>query len=178
MDLQLMDYRNSSKCASALCFVFVMLFLQHVLAAFMCHVWGEDWFKGLRTHRNVLFMYIIYGLELFTSSLLQVYGQSPTNDDINQNSSLHPSIKAPSNVLASTFFGKLWQSDRDDKHQHHVERKSLNIPHWWPGITEVSTISTPMACNGPDSDQPTDWCVQGSRINLFIHKTTEITSAS
>ncbi|CAG05557.1 unnamed protein product, partial [Tetraodon nigroviridis] len=32
-----------------------------------------------------------------------VYGQSPTNDDINQNH-LHPSIKAPGNVLASTFF--------------------------------------------------------------------------
>lgn len=31
MDLQLMDYRNSSKCASALCFVFVMLFLHRAL---------------------------------------------------------------------------------------------------------------------------------------------------
>ncbi|KAG8012726.1 Transcription factor 12, partial [Nibea albiflora] len=39
-----------------------------------------------------------------TNSSLQVYGQSPTNDDINQNSSLHPSIKTPSNVFASTFF--------------------------------------------------------------------------
>lgn len=59
-------------------------------------------------------MDIIYGLELFTSSLLQVYGQSPTNDDINQNSSLHPSIKAPSNVLASTFFGKLRQNVHEE----------------------------------------------------------------
>ncbi|XP_045893505.1 transcription factor 12-like isoform X2 [Micropterus dolomieu] len=33
-----------------------------------------------------------------------VYGQSPTNDDINHNSSLHLSNKAPSNVFASTFF--------------------------------------------------------------------------
>ncbi|KAM7396870.1 hypothetical protein PAMP_019876 [Pampus punctatissimus] len=33
-----------------------------------------------------------------------VYGQSPSNDDINQNSSSHPSNKAPSNVFASTFF--------------------------------------------------------------------------
>ena len=34
MDLQLMDYRNSSKCASALCFVFVILLLQLALAVF------------------------------------------------------------------------------------------------------------------------------------------------
>lgn len=33
MDLQLMDYRNSSKCASALCFVFIILLLQPALIA-------------------------------------------------------------------------------------------------------------------------------------------------
>ncbi|XP_068169416.1 transcription factor 12-like [Antennarius striatus] len=41
---------------------------------------------------------------MYCYNVKPVYGQSPTNDDINQNSSLHPSIKAPSNMLASTFF--------------------------------------------------------------------------
>uniref|UniRef100_H3D864 BHLH domain-containing protein n=1 Tax=Tetraodon nigroviridis TaxID=99883 RepID=H3D864_TETNG len=40
---------------------------------------------------------------MYCYSMKPVYGQSPTNDDINQNH-LHPSIKAPGNVLASTFF--------------------------------------------------------------------------
>uniref|UniRef100_A0A665W329 Transcription factor 12 n=1 Tax=Echeneis naucrates TaxID=173247 RepID=A0A665W329_ECHNA len=38
------------------------------------------------------------------SSLFKVYGQSPSNDDINQNSPSHSSNKAPNNVFASTFF--------------------------------------------------------------------------
>ncbi|XP_036963159.1 transcription factor 12-like isoform X3 [Acanthopagrus latus] len=41
---------------------------------------------------------------MYCYNMKPVYGQSPTNDDINQNSSPHPSIKAPSNVFASTFF--------------------------------------------------------------------------
>ncbi|XP_010744723.3 transcription factor 12 [Larimichthys crocea] len=41
---------------------------------------------------------------MYCYNMKPVYGQSPTNDDINQNSSLHPSIKTPSNVFASTFF--------------------------------------------------------------------------
>nr|XP_046251318.1 transcription factor 12-like [Scatophagus argus] len=41
---------------------------------------------------------------MYCYNMKPVYGQSPTNDEINQNSSLHPSIKAPGNVLASTFF--------------------------------------------------------------------------
>ncbi|XP_029992733.1 transcription factor 12-like isoform X2 [Sphaeramia orbicularis] len=41
---------------------------------------------------------------MYCYNMKPVYGQSPTNDDINQNSSSHPSTKAPSNVFASTFF--------------------------------------------------------------------------
>ncbi|XP_060891579.1 transcription factor 12-like [Labrus mixtus] len=41
---------------------------------------------------------------MYCYNMKPVYGQSPTNDDINQNTSLHPSSKAPSNVFASTFF--------------------------------------------------------------------------
>uniref|UniRef100_UPI0037E869B3 transcription factor 12-like n=1 Tax=Semicossyphus pulcher TaxID=241346 RepID=UPI0037E869B3 len=41
---------------------------------------------------------------MYCYNMKPVYGQSPTNDDINQNSSLHPSNKGPSNVFASTFF--------------------------------------------------------------------------
>ncbi|GAA6221490.1 transcription factor 12-like isoform X1 [Lates japonicus] len=41
---------------------------------------------------------------MYCYNMKPVYGQSPTNDDINQNSSSHPSNKAPSNVFASTFF--------------------------------------------------------------------------
>ncbi|XP_041651675.1 transcription factor 12-like isoform X1 [Cheilinus undulatus] len=41
---------------------------------------------------------------MYCYNMKPVYGQSPTNDDINQNSSLHVSNKAPSNVFASTFF--------------------------------------------------------------------------
>ncbi|TNN00179.1 transcription factor 12-like [Takifugu flavidus] len=40
---------------------------------------------------------------MYCYNMKPVYGQSPTNDDINHNH-LHPSIKAPGNVLASTFF--------------------------------------------------------------------------
>lgn len=43
----------------------------------------------------------------FMTSCFQVYGHSPTNDDINQNLSLHPSNKTMTNVFASTFFGEL-----------------------------------------------------------------------
>lgn len=50
MDLQLMDYRNSSKCASALCFVSLILLLQLALAAFTC---------AIQTHRKSLFVYIM-----------------------------------------------------------------------------------------------------------------------
>ncbi|XP_041795201.1 transcription factor 12-like [Chelmon rostratus] len=41
---------------------------------------------------------------MYCYNMKPVYEQSPTNDDINQNSSFHPSVKAPSNVFASTFF--------------------------------------------------------------------------
>ncbi|XP_070687321.1 transcription factor 12-like [Pempheris klunzingeri] len=41
---------------------------------------------------------------MYCYNMKPVYGQSPTNDDINQNSSFHPSTKGPSNVFASTFF--------------------------------------------------------------------------
>ncbi|XP_039989205.1 transcription factor 12-like [Xiphias gladius] len=41
---------------------------------------------------------------MYCYNMKPVYGQSPTNDDINQNSSSYPSNKAPSNVFASTFF--------------------------------------------------------------------------
>ncbi|XP_034391867.1 transcription factor 12-like [Cyclopterus lumpus] len=41
---------------------------------------------------------------MYCYNMKPVYGQSPTNDDINQNSSSHPSSKAHSNVFASTFF--------------------------------------------------------------------------
>uniref|UniRef100_A0A3B4VE14 BHLH domain-containing protein n=1 Tax=Seriola dumerili TaxID=41447 RepID=A0A3B4VE14_SERDU len=41
---------------------------------------------------------------MYCYNMKPVYGQSPSNDDINQNSSSHPSNKAPSNVFASTFF--------------------------------------------------------------------------
>ncbi|XP_056273435.1 transcription factor 12-like [Pseudoliparis swirei] len=41
---------------------------------------------------------------MYCYNMKPVYGQSPTNDDINQNSSSHPSSKSHSNVFASTFF--------------------------------------------------------------------------
>ncbi|XP_026167416.1 transcription factor 12-like [Mastacembelus armatus] len=41
---------------------------------------------------------------MYCYNMKPVYGQSPTIDDINQNSSSHASNKAPSNVFASTFF--------------------------------------------------------------------------
>ncbi|KAK5867233.1 hypothetical protein PBY51_011744 [Eleginops maclovinus] len=42
---------------------------------------------------------------MYCYNMKPVYGQSPNNDDdINQNSSFHPSSKAHSNVFASTFF--------------------------------------------------------------------------
>ncbi|XP_068595691.1 transcription factor 12-like [Brachionichthys hirsutus] len=41
---------------------------------------------------------------MYCYNVKPVYGQAPTNEDINQNSSLHPSIKVPSNMLASAFF--------------------------------------------------------------------------
>ncbi|XP_054476211.1 transcription factor 12-like isoform X2 [Anoplopoma fimbria] len=41
---------------------------------------------------------------MYCYNMKPVYGQSPTNDDINQNSSSYPSTKAHSNVFASTFF--------------------------------------------------------------------------
>ncbi|KAK2842405.1 hypothetical protein Q5P01_012605 [Channa striata] len=40
---------------------------------------------------------------MYCYNMKPVYGQSPTNEDINHNSS-HPTNKAPSNVFASTFF--------------------------------------------------------------------------
>lgn len=69
MDLQLMDYRNSSKCASALCFVFVILFLRHALAVFTCAT-GRLVYR-IQTHRDSLFMYIIYGSELFPNKAIK-----------------------------------------------------------------------------------------------------------
>ncbi|KAM3608928.1 uncharacterized protein V6R79_006910 [Siganus canaliculatus] len=41
---------------------------------------------------------------MYCYNMKSVYGQSTTNDDINQHSSLHSSIKTPSHVFASTFF--------------------------------------------------------------------------
>ncbi|XP_037308220.1 transcription factor 12-like isoform X1 [Pungitius pungitius] len=41
---------------------------------------------------------------MYCYNVKPVYGQSPSNDDINQNSSSHASSKAHSNVFASTFF--------------------------------------------------------------------------
>ncbi|XP_054632377.1 transcription factor 12-like [Dunckerocampus dactyliophorus] len=41
---------------------------------------------------------------MYCYNMKPIYGQSPGNDDINQNLSLHPSSKASSNVFASTFF--------------------------------------------------------------------------
>nr|XP_020477058.1 transcription factor 12-like isoform X2 [Monopterus albus] len=42
---------------------------------------------------------------MYCYNMKPVYGQSPTNDDISQNTSSHPSNKAPNNVFTSTFFG-------------------------------------------------------------------------
>ncbi|KAM4618614.1 transcription factor 12-like [Polymixia lowei] len=44
------------------------------------------------------------GSSMYCYNLKPVYGQYPNNGDINQNSTSHPSSKAPSNVFASTFF--------------------------------------------------------------------------
>ncbi|KAM4573672.1 transcription factor 12-like [Odontesthes bonariensis] len=41
---------------------------------------------------------------MYCYNMKPVYGQPPCADAINQNSSSHPSSKAPSNVFASTFF--------------------------------------------------------------------------
>ncbi|KAM9855016.1 transcription factor 12-like [Aulostomus maculatus] len=41
---------------------------------------------------------------MYCYNMKPVYGQSPSNDDINQNSSSQPSSKVSSNVFASTFF--------------------------------------------------------------------------
>ncbi|XP_008310702.1 transcription factor 12-like [Cynoglossus semilaevis] len=41
---------------------------------------------------------------MYCYNMKPVYGHSPTNDDINQNLSLHPSNKTMTNVFASTFF--------------------------------------------------------------------------
>ncbi|XP_077372333.1 transcription factor 12-like isoform X2 [Festucalex cinctus] len=41
---------------------------------------------------------------MYCYNMKPIYGQSPGNDDFSQNSSLHPSSKASSNVFASTFF--------------------------------------------------------------------------
>ncbi|XP_022048624.1 transcription factor 12-like [Acanthochromis polyacanthus] len=41
---------------------------------------------------------------MYCYNMKPVYGQSPSNDNINQNSSSHPSAKALNNVFASTFF--------------------------------------------------------------------------
>ncbi|XP_029378831.1 transcription factor 12-like [Echeneis naucrates] len=41
---------------------------------------------------------------MYCYNMKPVYGQSPSNDDINQNSPSHSSNKAPNNVFASTFF--------------------------------------------------------------------------
>ncbi|XP_034736000.1 transcription factor 12-like [Etheostoma cragini] len=41
---------------------------------------------------------------MYCHNMKPVYGQSPTNDDINQNPSSHSSNKAHNNVFASTFF--------------------------------------------------------------------------
>ncbi|XP_061532961.1 transcription factor 12-like [Phycodurus eques] len=41
---------------------------------------------------------------MYCYNMKPIYGQSPGNDDISQNSSLDPSSKASSNVFASTFF--------------------------------------------------------------------------
>uniref|UniRef100_A0A672I9M7 Transcription factor 12 n=1 Tax=Salarias fasciatus TaxID=181472 RepID=A0A672I9M7_SALFA len=43
---------------------------------------------------------------MYCYNMKPVYGQSPSNDNVNQNSSLHPSTKGPNNVFASTFFGE------------------------------------------------------------------------
>lgn len=101
MDLQLMDYRNSSKCASAppLCF------RNAAPSTVTC--------ARTNTHRMpVCEGYLFICPELRPphtrySSPRQVYGPSPTDDDINQNSTLHSSIKASGNLLASSFFGEL-----------------------------------------------------------------------
>lgn len=108
MDLQLMDYRNSSKCASAppLCF------RNAAPSGVTC--------ARANAHRlPVREAYFIFP-ELrpphtrspLLSSPRQVYGPSPTDDDINQNSTLHSSIKASGNLLASSFFGELAAQDR------------------------------------------------------------------
>ncbi|XP_077425511.1 transcription factor 12-like [Vanacampus margaritifer] len=41
---------------------------------------------------------------MYCYNMKPIYGQSPGSDDFSQNSSLHPSSKASSNVFASTFF--------------------------------------------------------------------------
>lgn len=41
---------------------------------------------------------------MYCYNVKPVYGQSPCNDNLNLNSSSHPSIKAPSSMFASTFF--------------------------------------------------------------------------
>ncbi|XP_055365400.1 transcription factor 12-like isoform X2 [Betta splendens] len=41
---------------------------------------------------------------MYCYNMKPVYGQSPTNEDINHNPSSHPPNKAPGNVFASTFF--------------------------------------------------------------------------
>ncbi|KAF3688713.1 Transcription factor 12 [Channa argus] len=41
---------------------------------------------------------------MYCYNMKPVYGQSPTNEDINHNSTSHPPNKAPSNMFTSTFF--------------------------------------------------------------------------
>lgn len=104
MDLQLMDYRNSSKCASAppLCFRNAASSARPGSGGHVRPFNGRG-----RLLTNVIYRETELPASSKTRSPLQVYGQSPTDDDINQNPSLHPSIKASSNVLASSFFGEL-----------------------------------------------------------------------
>lgn len=101
MDLQLMDQRNSSKCASALCFVFIIL-LPHLALTVFTSQCQSDWFFAILRQRNLCSEFILFSYFSF-----QTYGQSPGADIATQNSSSHLSPKAPSNVFASMFFGEL-----------------------------------------------------------------------
>ncbi|KAG7453408.1 transcription factor 12-like [Solea senegalensis] len=72
-----------------------------VVCGLSCTESGRDMYcahpvsgKGNNNNNSLMYCY----------NMKSVYGQSPTNDDINQNLSSHPSNKAATGVFASTFF--------------------------------------------------------------------------
>ncbi|XP_056138276.1 transcription factor 12-like [Lampris incognitus] len=62
---------------------------------------------------------------MYCYNMKPIYGQSPNNDDINQNLPLHPSTKVPSNIFAGTFFEgtdispDIWNATNELNQQGH-----------------------------------------------------------